>query len=215
MPTYQTIPFENANLPIDFTLGNDITIGTLTGNLVVGPIINAPVNSSIFLRFQQDLLGNRLVTFPRSFKAASLPSGLAKLRLDASFKFDGLSWVSLTSSGWYGTTSASTNPSVTSTTSNGVSQDVSFIKASLPIDLTKGNILNIGTLTGNLQVAVPTGAIRSNEYTYIFTQDATGGREVTFPDGISFGSGSPGKKLVLTFLFDGTDYIQKSPSYWS
>jgi len=87
-------------------------------------------------------------------------------------------------------------------------QSVSFAAASSAIDLSLGNVINVGTLTGNLTLVSPTNAVAGTFYTYHFVQDATGGRTVTFPNGVSYGSGIANQKLIVQFFYDGTDFLQ-------
>ncbi len=86
-------------------------------------------------------------------------------------------------------------------------QNVSFAAASSPIDLALGNVIKVGVLTGNLTLANPINPIPNTFYTYHFEQDATGGRVVTFPNSVNYGAGIANQKLVVTFFYDGTDFL--------
>ena len=96
----------------------------------------------------------------------------------------------------------------------GGQQDLSYAASRTP-NPTLGNFINIGTLTGGITINAPSAA---NSWTGAmmtlkFTQDATGGRTVTFGSGIK-ANWSPtttaNKVNVIQFRFDGTDWIQVS-----
>lgn len=69
------------------------------------------------------------------------------------------------------------------------------------------------TLTGNPTIAAPYQAATGQEMTFIFTQDATGGRTVTW-NSIFKVNWTPvttgGAKNAITFVYDGTNWVQKS-----
>jgi hypothetical protein len=94
-------------------------------------------------------------------------------------------------------------------------QPVTFAAASSPISYAFGGDVYVGTLTGNLTLVAPIGMTSGNIITFHFQQDATGGRVVTFPDGVFFSGGLPNNKLIVMFMFDGTDFIQLNQSNWS
>ena len=85
--------------------------------------------------------------------------------------------------------------------------------ASIFPSLLRGEIVDVGTLTGNIGVGVPTSAARGLRLTFNFTQDATGGRTVTWnavfkvnwtPDTAA------NKRNTITFEYDGTNWVQVS-----
>jgi hypothetical protein len=89
-----------------------------------------------------------------------------------------------------------------------VVQNVTFAAAAAsPINLALGNIIKVGVLTGNLTLASPSNPVADTFYTYYFEQDATGGRVVTFPNSVNYGSGNANQKLVVTFFYDGIDFL--------
>lgn len=96
----------------------------------------------------------------------------------------------------------------------GGQQDLSYASTRTP-NPTLGNIINIGTLTGNITINGPSAANSwtGATMTLIFTQDGTGGRTVTWGSGIK-ANWSPtttaGKVNVIQFVFNGTDWIQTS-----
>jgi hypothetical protein len=58
----------------------------------------------------------------------------------------------------------------------------------------------------DLIIPTPLNPIAGHTYTFIITQDATGGRIVTFPDGTTWTGGYPNEKRRFSFYYDGTDY---------
>jgi hypothetical protein len=96
-----------------------------------------------------------------------------------------------------------------------IKQIIPFASATLPVNFVLGGNVVIGNLTGNLLLAAPTGMAEGNTITYRFQQDATGGRTVTFPNGLSYGGGPASSKLIVKFYYDGTDFIQLNQSNWS
>jgi hypothetical protein len=67
------------------------------------------------------------------------------------------------------------------------------------------------TLTGNITVAAPTGAYPGAELLFIFTQDATGGRTVTWNAAFrpNFTPTTTANKVnTVTFVYNGTSWMQ-------
>lgn len=89
-------------------------------------------------------------------------------------------------------------------------QEVSFSAASSPVDLSKGTIVNIGTITGNLLVPTPINPMQGKEYTFILPIDAVGGRTVTFPDGVALTGLLANRIYSVKFMYVGTDFIKIS-----
>lgn len=70
-----------------------------------------------------------------------------------------------------------------------------------------------GTLTGNTTIANPTNPRRGQRLTYVFTQDGTGGRTITWGSAFKAaanGNGTAGQKGATTFVYDGTNWQQES-----
>jgi hypothetical protein len=110
-------------------------------------------------------------------------------------------------------------PTTTSTTVIGspldkVRQDVAFAAASSAINYGLGGDVYISALTGNLTLVPPTGMVSGNTITYHFLQDGVGSRIVTFPNGVVMGSGAATNKLIVMFMFDGTDFVQLNTTNW-
>jgi len=80
--------------------------------------------------------------------------------------------------------------------------------------LASGDIVKVGALTGPLAVAAPTGyAAGRATLTLILTQDATGGRALTFDPvylGVPTLATTPNLTTVLMFVSDGTSWFLRS-----
>lgn len=96
-----------------------------------------------------------------------------------------------------------------------IKQIISFANATTPVNFSLGGNVVIGTLTAGVSIPAPTGMVEGNTITYRFQQDNVGRRVVLFPNGLSYGSGPAGSKLVVKFYYDGTDFIQVNQSNWS
>ena len=75
----------------------------------------------------------------------------------------------------------------------------------------KSDAVVVATLTGGITVNAPSPAYRGQRLQFVFTQDGTGGRAVTW-DAVFKVNWSPdtsaNKKNTIEFLFDGTNWIQ-------
>lgn len=94
----------------------------------------------------------------------------------------------------------------------GGQQDLSYSATRTP-NPTLGNIINIGALTGGITINPPSAANSwtGATMTLKFTQDGTGGRTVTFASGIKANwtpNTGAGKVNVISFVYDGTDWVQ-------
>lgn len=85
--------------------------------------------------------------------------------------------------------------------------------ATLNIDASTGNAFNIAALTGNTTLAAPTNLVAGGTYLFIFRQDATGGRMVTFNPVFRFLSGvaqidqTANAISMVGAYYDGTNLI--------
>lgn len=69
------------------------------------------------------------------------------------------------------------------------------------------------TLTGNLTVAAPIGARRGMQLTFVFVQDGTGGRTITWNAAFAAaanGAGTSNQVGCTTFFYNGTRWVQDS-----
>lgn len=69
------------------------------------------------------------------------------------------------------------------------------------------------TLTGNVTIAAPVGARRGMQLTFIFTQDATGSRTITWNAvfaATANGAGAASTLGATTFYYNGTRWVQDS-----
>ncbi len=94
----------------------------------------------------------------------------------------------------------------------GGSQDVSYA-ASIPPNPTQGQLINVGTLTNGITINAPSAANTwtGQQLTFIFTQDATGGRTVTWNAAYKVAS-APATTAnavgAISFVWNGTNYVQ-------
>ena len=90
-------------------------------------------------------------------------------------------------------------------------QSVTYAATVTP-DCALGEIVDIGTLTGNITVAAPTHPLRGLRLTLNFTEDATGGRTITL-NSVFKATWTPvttaSKRNTITFEYDGTNWIQQ------
>lgn len=83
--------------------------------------------------------------------------------------------------------------------------------ATITPDANLGGIVDIGALTGNITIGEPTNPISGQELTFIFEQDATGGRTITWNavfKKAADGAGGASTKGVTSFRYDGTHWVQ-------
>lgn len=73
------------------------------------------------------------------------------------------------------------------------------------------NVMQIAALTGNIAIGAPIGARKGMSLTFLFTQDATGSRTVTWNavfKAAANGAGAANTVGSTTFYFDGTNWVQ-------
>lgn len=90
--------------------------------------------------------------------------------------------------------------------------------AALTPSIVAGSVKSMNALTGNLQVNAPTNRESWDELEFHFTQDATGGRIITwdpvFKDNYSDTGNTAYKRLVIAYKFDGFDWRMTSNTGW-
>ena len=72
-------------------------------------------------------------------------------------------------------------------------------------------VVQIAALTGNITIGAPVGARAGMSLTFLFTQDGTGSRTVTWNavfKAAANGAGTAGQVGSTTFYFDGTYWVQ-------
>ena len=77
-------------------------------------------------------------------------------------------------------------------------------------DLSQGNVIKPGALTANVTSITVNNAVSGVRYTFIWCQDATGGRTVTYPGSfVNAVQPSPTASTCTeqTFTYDGTNFI--------
>lgn len=89
-------------------------------------------------------------------------------------------------------------------------QDIAYA-ASITPNIRSGSSVIVGALTGNITVNAPTNAVKGVELSIAMTQDATGGRTITWNavfKKAADGAGTASQKMVAVFKYDGTNWIQ-------
>lgn len=91
--------------------------------------------------------------------------------------------------------------------------------ATLACDLAEGNVVTVGTLTGDVTHATPNNIPAEGvRVVYMFTQDATGGRTITWSaahkGAAPSGSGTANQQQRVEFASTGTALIFVSASGW-
>jgi hypothetical protein len=82
--------------------------------------------------------------------------------------------------------------------------------ASIAVDASAGETVKVGTLTGNTTVNAPSNAALGRALTFIFYQDATGGRMVSWnavfrsPPPVDT---TPSSVSVVSFVYDGSQWV--------
>lgn len=80
-----------------------------------------------------------------------------------------------------------------------------------PVVKRSRTIVLFGTLTGNTTIGAPIGARAGMELTFVFAQDATGSRTVTWNavfKASANGAGAASTFGSTTFVFNGTNWVQ-------
>jgi len=102
-------------------------------------------------------------------------------------------------------------------TEDGYAQTVAYASAIQP-NYAAGNLVNVGTLTGNITVNLISNGSDGDRVSIRFTQDATGGRIVnwnaSYKNATSGTSGTAGQKLLVTFERSGSEWVQTSSTGW-
>lgn len=98
---------------------------------------------------------------------------------------------------------------------NGVTRTESVAYASaIDPPTRKAPLIVVGTLTGPITINAPESAYTGTILTFVFTQDAVGGHTVTWNAIYKVLAGAvsttANKKSVVSFVFDGTNWVQSS-----
>lgn len=93
-----------------------------------------------------------------------------------------------------------------------VRRDVQAIAyaASITPDVSAGQVVIVGTLTGNITVNAPTNGRAGDRLAFFFTQDGTGARTITWNavfKKTADGAGIASQKSAMEFLYDGTHWV--------
>lgn len=82
--------------------------------------------------------------------------------------------------------------------------------ASITPDAAAGERVVVGTLTGNMTINAPSNPRTGAELHFAFTQDATGGRVITWNavfKKTADGAGIGNQKSAIGFIYDGTSWV--------
>jgi hypothetical protein len=86
--------------------------------------------------------------------------------------------------------------------------------ATIDVNPDFGEYVIVGTLTGGITITAANGRAIGKRLTFDMTQDATGGRVVTWDAIFKAGAFAPNtaanKRNVVSFVFDGSNYVQQS-----
>lgn len=91
------------------------------------------------------------------------------------------------------------------------SNDVPFAAAITPVCSKPETVLNIGALTGAMTVNAPTNPQKGFRLQFMFAQDATGGRAITWNAVFSKaadGAGTPSQVGATEFVYNGSKWLQ-------
>lgn len=70
----------------------------------------------------------------------------------------------------------------------------------------------VGILTGNVTIGLPIGARRGMRLSFVFTQDGTGSRTITWNGAFAVtanGAGTANQKAMTSFVYDGSRWVQE------
>lgn len=88
----QSLPYAATVTP-DLNAGRNITVGTMTGNLVVGAPTNAVIGAVMTLGYTCDATLGRTITYNAVFKTSVVPVSTANGKANHTFVYDGTNWV--------------------------------------------------------------------------------------------------------------------------
>jgi len=88
----QDIAYAAAITP-DLSLGTNIVVGALTGNLTINAPTNVVKGETLDIALVQDATGGRTITWDAVFKKAADGAGSANQKASTSFMFDGTHWI--------------------------------------------------------------------------------------------------------------------------
>lgn len=90
-------------------------------------------------------------------------------------------------------------------------QTVAYAATVTPTVSRHRNVIQIAELTGNITIGAPVGARKGMSLTFLFRQDGTGSRTVTWNavfKAAANGAGAASTVGSTTFYFDGTNWVQ-------
>lgn len=93
----------------------------------------------------------------------------------------------------------------------GYTETIPYSAIPAALDMNNAAGTQFMTLTGNTTIAAPTGGKVGQRLRYVFKQDGTGGRTITWPSNMKAGAngaGTANQVGATDFVFDGTNWIQ-------
>ncbi|MEW5708787.1 MAG: hypothetical protein AB1830_07770 [Pseudomonadota bacterium] len=92
----------------------------------------------------------------------------------------------------------------------GSNQHIAYAPSITP-DVRLGERVTVGTLTGNITINAPTNPRRGARLEFVFAQDGTGNRTITWDvvfKKAADGAGAANQKGATAFLYDGANWVQ-------
>jgi hypothetical protein len=89
--------------------------------------------------------------------------------------------------------------------------EVAYAATITPVCNKEHTIINVAALTGPMTIAAPTGMTKGSKLTFMFLQDATGGRVITWNAAFSKaadGAGTANQIAATGDVYNGTKWIQ-------
>lgn len=204
-PTGNTVSANQQGAKQTFTYAATMAPDPFSGSIVAitlagSPTINVPPNgpyspgTTMTMILTQDATGGRAITWGAGFVVRWQPDLAANAVNIIHFVYDGTNWNQI-------------NPSPVAG-----SQNVAYAATIAP-DPNVGSTVIVGTLTGAITINVPAAGpyATGTTITYILTQDATGGRVVTWGTGfkeVLTLNTTASKVTAISFVYDGTNWDQ-------
>ena len=192
----------------DPTLG-EFFILNLTGNVTINNPASPVIGQLVTFQFNQDGTGSRTVSWGTAFadsnwQPAPLPNSSSRLSLI----FGGAVWRALSGPPMEASGRVWIPNRLTTSKDRAVSVQTPTFASSFTPDPTLGEII-ILNLTGNITINAVSGPVAGQVMTFVFVQDATGNRSVTWNAAYHCNynlRGSANATQVVSFIFDGSQW---------
>lgn len=184
-----------ASITPDTLAGVVVQVGALTGALTVNAPANPFLGAMLTFTFAQDATGGRIITWNAVFKKAPDIGATANARGSISFIYDGTNWLQIGGALNF----------------DGSDVQTYAYAATITPDALFGEIVDIGALTAGITIGAPTNPYIGAKLTFLFVQDATGGRVITWNavfKRTAETTGTANQVGTTTFVYDGTNWLQ-------